>query len=78
MSDQRTEIIRLLQLMGFSDEWHVVDPNPGGISSVFTIQNKLGLRVKVLLSSADPHDIAADEIQITRIRKAIEKAMRSR
>ena len=77
MLDQRTEIRRLLKLMGLANEWHLVAPNTGDLRGKVTIQNEPGLKVEVPLSSADLNEIGDDETKISRMRLAITKALLS-
>ena len=57
MLDQRAEIIRLLEVLGIADLWHVVRPLPCEVLDKVLIQNESRhINVVVPLSYADLHD----------------------
>ena len=57
MADQRAEIIRLLELLGIADLWHVIRPLPGEVSDKVLIQNESRhIEAVVPLTSADLDD----------------------
>ena len=80
MLDQRAEIIRLLELLGIADLWHVVRPLPGEVLDKVLIQNESQhINVAVPLSYANLHDPNfPDAKKITIIQNAIENASRRR
>ena len=52
MLDQRAEVVRLLELLGIADMWHVIKPLPGEIREQVLIQNEARrINVEVPLSS---------------------------
>ena len=74
MLDQRAEVIRLLELLGVADVWHVVKPLPGEIRDQVLIQNEARhIKVEVPLSSEKIQDLS-DEKKIAIIRIAVVKA----
>ena len=74
MADQRAEIIRLLELLGIAQEWHVVKPLPGEIRDQVLIQNEARqIKVEVPLSSENIQNLS-DEKKIAIIRNALVKA----
>ena len=74
MLDQRAEVIRLLELLGIADVWHVVKPLPGDIRDQVLIQNEARrINIEVPLSSESIQDLP-DERKIAIIRNAIVKA----
>ena len=74
MPDQRAEIIRLLELLGIANVWHVVKPLPGEIRELVLIKNEdRRINVEVPLSSESIQDLP-DERKIAIIRNAIVKA----
>jgi hypothetical protein len=74
MLDQRAEVIRLLELLGIADVWHVIKPLPGEIRDQVLIQNEAWhINVEVPLSSEKTQDLS-DERKIAIIRTAIVKA----
>jgi hypothetical protein len=80
MLDQRGEIIRLLELLGIADLWHVVRPLPGEVLDKVLIQNESRqINVTVPLSYASLHDPNfPDAKKVAIIRIAIENAGRRR
>ena len=74
MADQRAEIIRLLELLGIAQEWHVVKPLPGEIRDQVLIQNEARqIKVEVPLSSENIQNLS-DEKKIAIIRNVIVEA----
>ena len=74
MLDQRAEVIRILELLGIADVWHVVKPLPGEIREQVLIKNEdRCINVEVSLSSESIQDLP-DETKIAIIRNAIVKA----
>ena len=70
MPDQAKVIPHLLKVLGLSGAWHVLEPVPGDLSSLVVIENKLGRRVVVPISTKEVENLP-DEILIGRIRAAI-------
>ena len=77
MADQRAEIIRLLELLGIAQEWHVVKPLPGEIRDRVLIQNEARqIKVEVPLSSENIQNLS-DEKKIAMIRNALVESHRA-
>ena len=71
MLDQRAEIIRLLDLLGIADMWHMVRPLRGEIRDQVHIQNEArSINIEVLHSSKNIQDLP-DERKIAIIRNAL-------
>ncbi len=63
MSDQYGVITRLLEKMGLAEEWHVVEPVPGGLGGDVWIQSlKQRLNAYVQLSPRDSDLLPEDSI----------------
>ena len=76
MLDQRAEIIRLLELLGIAQDWHVARPLPGDMRDQVLIQNEARhVNVEVPLSFENIQDLS-DERKIAIIRIAIVKGTR--
>ena len=76
MLDQRAEVIRLLELLGIAQDWHVLRPLPGDMREKVLIQNEARhINLEVPLSSENIQDLP-DEKKIAIIRIAIVKGTR--